>query len=708
VWEDTRVRDLLDSLFIGFPVGTLVFWIPSDDKEARAIGAKRPDLMATTLVIDGQQRLTSLYAVMKGEEVVGKDGEMRKITVAFRPRDGRFEVADAAIRNDPEFIPDITELWRGPRQKSQIRRELIAGLREKGRPVDQSYEDAVEANLERAHSLSEYSFPTVNIRRKAATQAGEATEEDVAEIFVRINNQGARLGQADFVLTLLSVYHGELRDLLEARARELSQGAVVALDTQQLLRAACGVAFDRARMSAVYRSLRGVDPVTGEATPERRLQLLERLDEAARDCVDPTPWRDYLLRVRHAGFVNESLIASKNAIVNAYAFYVRGRRLGVAKPELDAVIARWVFGSLLTARYSGSSESAFEQDLSRLTRAGDDSFIHELDKALLETLTGDYWTLTLVSTLATQKARAPVALAFRAAQVVLGARALFSDQLLQNLLDPPADGVRAAREAHHLFPVKWLRSHGISDRRQINQVTNLADVGWHENSEAGSESPATYVPRLRDKLKIDDDRWGRMCAEHALPPSWERMDYQEFLGERRKRMADIIHVAFRQLGGEADAAPLTPPWFLPGAEDVWKRIAETERVLRALVREVYSHRFGDGAAAKIEEGLQEFEREALKRATRARPQGVDPLSVVDYLYLGQLPRLLFADAVWQEVKSKFAHVNDLKRRLQSAMGQIAPVRNEIAHVREVSQERLLRTTVACNDVIEMLTGRVGG
>jgi hypothetical protein len=118
---------------------------------------------------------------------------------------------------------------------------------------------------------------------------------------------------------------------------------------------------------------------------------------------------------------------------------------------------------------------------------------------------------------------------------------------------------------------------------------------------------------------------------------------------------------------------------------------------------LFALRFGDGAAAKIEEGLQEFEREALKRATRTRPPGADPLSVVDYLYLGQLPRLLFADAVWQEVKSKFAHVNDLKRKLQSAaVERIAPVRNEIAHVREVSQERLLQATVSCNDVIEML------
>jgi hypothetical protein len=265
VWEDTKVRDLLDSLFVGFPVGTLVFWHTSDDKDARALGTQRPSLRATTLVIDGQQRLTSLYAVMKGEEVVGKDGEMRKITIAFRPRDGQFEVTNAAIRRDPEFIADVTDIWSGTRSKPQIRRDLITALREGCRDVDERYEEAVEFNLDRAGSIADYRFPTVDIRRTAATS--EATEEEVAEIFVRINNQGVRLGQADFVLTLLSVYHGELRDKLEARAREMSIGEVVGLDTQQLVRAACAVAFDRARMSAVYRFLRGVDPVTGMPIP---------------------------------------------------------------------------------------------------------------------------------------------------------------------------------------------------------------------------------------------------------------------------------------------------------------------------------------------------------------------------------------------------------------------------------------------------------
>jgi hypothetical protein len=706
VWEDTKVRDLLDSLFLGFPVGTLVLWHTLDDREARAVGAERPTFRATTLVIDGQQRLTSLYAVMQGAEVVGKDGVKRIVTIAFRPRDGRFEVADAAIRKDPEFLPNVTELWSGKRTKWQIRLDLMNGLRDKGRAVDDRYEEAVERNLEGAHNITNYRFPTVDIRKTSTTQE-EATEEDVAEIFVRINNQGTRLGQTDFVLTLLSVFHGKLRDRIEERARAMSQGTVVAIDTQQLLRAACAVAFDRARMSAVYRSLRGVDPTTGETDAAGRAKRLGQLDEAAKECMDSTPWRDYLLRVRHAGFVNHTLIASKNAVVNAYAFYIRGRRVAVPRNRLDETIARWIFATLLTARYSGSSETIFEQDLARVARlpANDaDGFVKALDDTMGETITGDYWTRTLVATLETQKARAPAALAFKAAQVVLGARALFTDQLLQNLLDPPAQGGRAASEAHHLFPEAWLANRGIRERRRVNQVANLANVGWHENNLIGGRGPADYVPRVRQKLSIEEDDWGRMCAEHALPTGWETMEYETFLSERRRRMAEIIRVAFRKLGGDPDAQPVNPPWFLAGAEVVWQLIGETERALRGVVREIYAAKFGDKAAPRIEERLDDRERESLGRALRTRPVGTEPLSIVDYLYLAQLPPLLFAGDIWPEARQRVGGAADAKQQLQLAISQIAPVRNDIAHVREVEQDRLLRTRLACSDVLKMLRG----
>jgi hypothetical protein len=239
----------------------------------------------------------------------------------------------------------------------------------------------------------------------------------------------------------------------------------------------------------------------------------------------------------------------------------------------------------------------------------------------------------------------------------------------------------------------------------VNQVANLADVGWHENTVIGAQSPAQYIPRLRHKLGIDDDRWGRLCAEHALPMGWESMDYEQFLRERRERMAQIIRIAFRQLGGEAEAPPLTPPWFLPGAETVWQSIVEVERALRGVVRDVYIERFGDAAAQRIEGGLSERERETLSRALRARPAGAEALSILDYLYLGQLPALLFAPAFWQDARRRLGGAQDVKQRLQAAVSQIAPVRNEIAHVREVESNRLLRASVACADVLEMLKGQ---
>lgn len=180
------------------------------------------------------------------------------------------------------------------------------------------------------------------------------------------------------------------------------------------------------------------------------------------------------------------------------------------------------------------------------------------------------------------------------------------------------------------------------------------------------------------------------------------MAYEEFLRERRRRMADIIRVAFRQLGGEAEAPPLTPPWFLPGSESVWQRIVETERALRSVVREVYAARFGEAAARRIAEALPERERETLARGLRSRPDGADALSVVDYLYLGQLPALLFATDIWAAARDRFGGSQDSKLRLQAAVSQISAVRNEIAHVREVEPDRLLRASVACADVLEML------
>lgn len=699
VWEDSRVRDLLDSLFLGFPVGTLVLWKTETPQQAHALGGEDKLLRATTLVIDGQQRLTSLYAVLRAKEVIDKSGQGRRIVIAFRPRDGRFDVADAAIKQDPEYIADVSELWK--RKAGDIRRQLIKNLKERGHELTDAYEDAVDSNLECARGIAEFSVPTVEIRPTGGV--GQASEEDIAEIFVRINNQGTRLNHADFVLTLLSVFHGTLRDRFELRAREIAEDSVVPLDVQQLLRATCAVAFGRARMTAIYAFLRGVDPISGDQNPAARKARLDELDRAANICMDPLLWRDFMLRVQQAGFIDGGLVASTNAVVNAYAFYVIGHLRAVEKHALDSVVSRWLFGSLLTARYSSSSEAAFEQDLARArSSTGADGFLKALDGMLAEVLTGDYWTRTLTGALETQRGRAPAALAFRAGQVILGARALFSDNPIANFLRSGESAGRAASEIHHLFPKAWLIRKGVTDKRLMNQVANLADVGWSDNSNIRSQPPSKYVPRLREQTGMTDDAWNRACVEHALPPRWEEMEYSIFLRERRARMAHVIRAAYRVLGGESDAPPITPPWFLPGAQVVWEEIANVERALRRTVRRVYSTVYGQNAAKNIESFFKNQEKESLERALQSRGPDREPMGIVDFLYLGQLPALLFANDVWSKTKELLGGRDDIKQRLNTSLPSITPVRNEIAHVRDVPVERLQKAHVACREVLSLL------
>ena len=112
VWSKSDVRDLLDSMYQGFPVGYLMLWNAAE-VDSRVIGPLGKQHTPTEFIIDGQQRLTSLYAVMKGEEVTFKDFSRGRIRIAFRPRDGRFEVTDPTIERDPEFLPDISVLWTG-------------------------------------------------------------------------------------------------------------------------------------------------------------------------------------------------------------------------------------------------------------------------------------------------------------------------------------------------------------------------------------------------------------------------------------------------------------------------------------------------------------------------------------------------------------------------------------------------------------------
>jgi hypothetical protein len=551
VWSNAKVRDLFDSMYRGFPVGYFLFWENVSGSATKQIGVgNKQQHIARLLIVDGQQRLTSLFAVFRGRKVLDEDYKERQIEVAFRPRDGKFEVADAAIRRDPEWIANISELWASRSSSRKLVNDFIAKLGHKA-PLTAEEEEAIAHNLDRLIDLQKYPFTALEI-------AASVDEEQVADIFVRINSEGVRLNQADFILTLMSVFWEEGRVALETFCRNARQAPspgspaspfnhFIQPDPDQLLRVAVAYGFERGRLKSVYQVLRGKDMETGLYSSERRDKQFDALQAAQLEVLNLTHWHQFLSCLIGAGFRSGDTISSKNAMLYAYAFYLIGRkRFALAEHRLQRVIGRWFYAASLTGRYTSSPESVMDGDLNRLKEVKSaDGFEEALETIMANELTNDFWTVTLPSNLDSSSARNPELFAYTAAQNRLSAPVLFSHKKISDLLDPTIRSKKKALERHHLYPRAWLESQGIEDLKRINQVANFALLEWPDNIDISDDAPSDYVPALRTRFSAAD--WAIMHEHHALPEDWQTLSYDDFLVERRKRMAAIIRKGFDAL-----------------------------------------------------------------------------------------------------------------------------------------------------------------
>lgn len=551
VWSNAKVRDLFDSMYKGFPVGYFLFWENGSSQGAKNIGVSSKQRSAPArLIVDGQQRLTSLYAVFRGIKVLDEDFKERRIEISFRPRDGKFEVTDAATRNDPEWVSSISDLWTSGKSSRKLVNDFIETLTAKT-PMSEEEEEQISHNLDRLFDVQKYPFTALEI-------APNVNEEQVADIFVRINSEGVKLNQADFILTLLSVFWDEGRHALEqfCRAARIppaeGDGASpfnhhIRPDPDQLLRVSVALGFNRGRLKSVYQVLRGKDMETDAFDPERRAAQFALLDEAQTHVLDLTNWHQFMSALVGVGYRSGAMVSSQNALLYAYAFYLLGRiRFAVPERDLQKLIGRWFFFSSLTGRYTSSPETIMDGDLNRLKEVKDAAdFRRLLNELMTNELTNDFWTTTLPANLDSSSARNPELFAYVAAQNRLNAPVLFSHKKVSDLIDPSIKSKKKALERHHLFPRKYLERMDVDDRKQVNQMANYALLEWPENIDISDDAPSVYVPEVRKRF--DDATWTTMHELHALPLGWENMSYDAFLNERRKLMADIIRRGFETL-----------------------------------------------------------------------------------------------------------------------------------------------------------------
>lgn len=549
VWDTTRVRDLFDSMYRGYPVGTLLFWENGYPGEHRTIGVNNKQKVPNLLIVDGQQRLTALYAVMKGVPIVDKDFSRRRLRIAFHPLEQKFEVTNTAIERDPTWIADISVLWQPSFDQYAFVSAFMDRVDQRKKLTPEERKRIPQA-IQRLVNLINYPITALEI-------SVNATEEQVSEIFVRINSRGRTLNQADFILTLMSVFWDEGRKKLEEFCRQAKQpptgnkpspyNIYFRPSPDRLLRVDVALAFRRARLEHVYSILRGKDLQTGEFSPERRDAQFALLREAQAQVLNLQHWHDFLKVIKRAGYINPSMITSETALVYTYAFWLIGKlSFGLDQHLLRNLTARWFFMSSLTGRYSSSPESRMEQDLSLLRGVNrGEEFIGVLENEMKAVLTQDFWDVTLPNLLATASARNPGQLAYFAALCILDAPVLYSNMKIRDLLDPNVQGKKKALERHHLFPRKYLEKIGIKDNREINQVANYALVEWHDNIDISDKPPIDYAPMY--EKQFSPKVLNEMYYYHALPQKWYEMDYKRFLEERRRLISNIIREGFMRL-----------------------------------------------------------------------------------------------------------------------------------------------------------------
>ncbi|MGE0043422.1 MAG: hypothetical protein AB7V01_19770, partial [Vicinamibacterales bacterium] len=466
----------------------------------------------------------------------------------------------------------------------------------------------------------------------------------------------------------------------------------------QMLRSSIAVGFHRGRLRAVYQILRGKDAHGAPDPAALRAEQFARLQDAQPKVLNLDNWHAFLHTIRSAGFVNGDMVSSENSLVFCYSLYLIAKhQCGMQDPALSRTIRRWFFASILTGRYTGSVESTMDEDLAALREAkSPEDFLAFADRVMTASLPGDFWRVTLPTALETSSSRAPEFLAFLASQSLLNAPVLFSDKQVRDLMDPALRPPTKSVEMHHLFPKGWLKHHGVTSSRRINQVANLTLLEWPKNRSLSNLPPSQYVPRVKEDFT--SSAWQTMASLHALPEGWQGMEYEHFLEARRRLMANMIREGFSHLDDIGGAEPTLVP--MGDEKVVWPAIEKLERQLRRLVRLRYEAAWGATTDARMRATLGEHAWATIVKNREKHLSAQDPASVagdvLDYCYLGQLGQLMMSNAAWSHFQEFFGN----KQELTYLLGAITPVRNDLAHFRRVSQHELDKCRVSATELIK--------
>lgn len=566
VWDATKVRDLLDSLYKGFPVGYIIVWKNPDIrlKDGTLSTGKK-------ILIDGQQRVTSLQAAIAGEMITDATYKKKRIKIAFNPLTEQFEVCNPAIEKDSKWIPDIAAIFTvGFNQWNYVNQYCATnGLT--------GEESKIADTINKLHTVKGISLGVIELSQAL-------TIDEVTDVFIRINSQGVVLSQADFAMSKISAddkYGGnEIRKMIDyfchfmqrpadyemiasndedfTKTDALNQIKWVVNETEDIyipsytdvLRVSFTHKFMRGKIADLVSLLSGRDFETRENVESIAEKSFAMLRDGVEAFVNKTNFQRYIMIIKSAGIIDDSLVRSQNVLNFGYILYLSLKERETDSAIIEKIVRKWVVLSMLTGRYSGSAESVIDYDIKRFTEQDPMEYLKNTEAG---ELSDAFWNNILVTRLDTSVASSPYFLVFLMAQVKKGARGFLSDQIdVKSLIEQRGD-------IHHIFPKKYLQNNGVNNRKDYNQIANYVYTQSEINIKIKDSAPCDYMGEMRKQLTGEGLVYGGITteadltanlAENCVPEEFATMDiwgYPLFLEKRRALMAQYMRDFYERL-----------------------------------------------------------------------------------------------------------------------------------------------------------------
>ncbi len=545
VWRATRVRDLLDSLYRGYPSGSILMWETDEPIPTRdfAIAQDSNAFAGRKLLLDGQQRLTSLTAVLNGEPISVR-GRKRPIDILFNlehpegpPSDGTDVESDedSPVTPDDELTDEGEEAEdgeQGIQEKLNRRTFVIASKNLLSQPnwvsVTKVFHTANDAELLEKAGIESFKDPRYQkysdrLKKLRAIRQypyvvhvleRSMSYEEVTEIFVRVNSLGAKLRSSDLALAQMTSRWPNLLKQLEAFQDECEQSWFT-IDLGQLVRAI--VVF--ATHQCLFRSVAGT-PV------EKLMKGWEEAKEGLRFAIN-------FLRT-NAGIEDESLLSSP-MFIHVLAAVSRAKDNKLTTDEQHALL-HWLLVANARGRYSrGSTETLLNEDLAIVFRTGNIA-------ALIEPVKRQFGRLHIEpGDLAGRGVNSPLFSLSYLALKAAGARDWYSGLGLSLT----HQGKLHFIQWHHVIPKSLLKDQGY-ETGEINEIANMAFITGQTNRRISNKEATGYLADIVARQGVA--ALSSQCVP-TDPALWATERYREFLQLRRVQLAERMNAFIREKAG---------------------------------------------------------------------------------------------------------------------------------------------------------------